>query len=69
MKNAIGSAMRMSTIVTSSATPTVRRVTVWYSEPVSTVMMLSRVQVWEMTPVNESTVHSAVMSSAASAAM
>ena len=29
--------------VTSSATPSVRSVTVWYSEPVSTVMMLSSV--------------------------
>ena len=69
MKKAMGSATRMSTIVTSSATPTVRSVTVWYSDPVSTVMMLSSVQVVCTWPVKLSTVQKAVISSAASAAM
>ncbi len=51
MKNAIGSAIRMSTSVTSNATPTVRSVTVWYSEPVRTVMMLSSVHSVMTSPV------------------
>ena len=69
MKNAIGSAIRMSTIVTRIAIPTVRIVTVWYSDPVSTVMMLSSVHSVLTSPVKLSTVQNAVMSSAASAAM
>ena len=69
MKNAIGSASATSMSVTSRATPSVRSVTVWYSDPVSTVMMLSSVHSWLISPVKLSTVQNAVTSSSTSATM
>ena len=55
--------------VTISATPRVRSVTVWYSEPVRTVMMLSSVHSVLISPVNESTVQNAVTSRSTRATM
>ena len=55
--------------VTASATPTVRRVTVWYSDPVTTVMMLSNVNSVTISPVKLSTLQNAVTSSSTSATM
>ena len=55
--------------VTSSATPRVRSVTVWYSDPVRTVMMLSSVHSVVISPVKVSTDQNAVTSRSTSATM